>query len=77
MRALWVAKTLLYFLFTRKILMRSESKRRWDQKRIKKNFFIPFSCFLCTIDRSGFIFIYMIDLSMSIPVGTRKMVNYA
>ena len=76
MRALWVAKTLLYFLFTRKILMRSESKRRWDQKRIKKNF-IPFSCFLCTIDRSGFIFIYMIDLSMSIPVGTRKMVNYA
>ena len=54
--------------------MRSESKRRWDQKRIK-NFI--FSCFLCTIDRSGFIFIYMIDLSMSIPVGTRKMVNYA
>ena len=28
----------------------------------------------CTIDRSGFL---MIDLSMSIAVGTRKMVNYA
>ena len=60
-----------------KPLVRSESKRRWDQKKKKKkkNFFFFF--FLCTIDRSGFIFIYMIDLSMSIPVGTRKMVNYA
>jgi hypothetical protein len=29
----------------------------------------------CTIDRSGLIF--MIDLSMSIFAGTRKMVNYA
>ncbi len=28
----------------------------------------------CTIDRSGFL---MIDLSKSISVGTRKMVNYA
>jgi hypothetical protein len=41
---------------------RNESERRWD----------PFAG--CTIDRSGFL---MIDLSKSISVGTRKMVNYA
>ena len=42
---------------------RNESERRWE------------SCFLRrTIDRSGRL---LKDLSKSIAVGTRKMVNYA
>ena len=40
---------------------RSESERRWE----------PFGC---TIDRSRCL---RMDLSKSIAVGTRKMVNYA
>ena len=43
---------------------RNESKCRWD----------PLT--RCTIDRSGF-FYFLKDLSKSIFVGTRKMVNYA
>ena len=46
------------------IKMRSESKRRWDH-------------FLKSVHHRPIWIIYMIDLSVSIPVGTRKMVNYA
>ena len=43
-----------------------------NEKKKKKFFFF----FLLVHHRPIWI-IYMIDLSMSIPVGTRKMVNYA
>jgi len=48
-------------------VMRSESKRRWDHFFLQKG----------SVHHRPIWIIYMIDLSVSIPVGTRKMVNYA
>jgi hypothetical protein len=49
-------------VFGRQTLARNESERRWEPLAGR------------TIDRSGCL---RMDLSRSIAVGTRKMVNYA